>query len=72
MQNLQKKNSFNFRLEPDVEQKLLWLLAFKEDAERGASDRVPSDTFCTMIKQIQSGERGVSCVNPNGRPQTTI
>lgn len=50
-------------LEPDVKKKFIQLLAIEQDNER--ADRVENDTICTMIAQIQSEERQITCATPN-------
>lgn len=50
------------RLEPNVKQKLIQLLAIDQDAQR--NERVVYDTFCKMLQDILSGERDVICAKP--------
>lgn len=45
------------RLEPDVRGSLIALLAMEQDAKR--AHRVPGDTFCSMIYDLQFGKRKI-------------
>lgn len=51
----------NRRLTPEVQKKMVQLLAIIQDEER--DHRVADDTVCSMIAQILSGERDVTCTD---------
>lgn len=47
------------RLEPDVRDLMIQLLALEQDIQR--VKRTFHDTFCKMIEEIQTGQRKVKC-----------
>ncbi|XP_055302034.1 acyl-[acyl-carrier-protein]--UDP-N-acetylglucosamine O-acyltransferase-like [Sitodiplosis mosellana] len=64
------ENSERVVLQPDIKKNFIKLLAIEQDGER--EYRIENDTICSMLEQIRSGEREVTCANRSLNEQSNL